>query len=67
MILHGVDPELDTWVDNLVRMGAGSFLQAVHSVAVTADSDNYAMLRPVLLQLREKYPQYKENSREPRR
>lgn len=62
MRLHGVDPELDLWVDNLVRMGAGSFLQSVHSLAVTADAENYELARPLLPQLKAKYPKYQEFS-----
>lgn len=60
MRLHGLDPELDTWVDNLFIMGAGSFLCRVHDVAVMADAENYELVRPVLLQLKAKYPTYAE-------
>lgn len=67
MLLHGLDPELDTWVDNLQRMHAGSFLECVHYVAVTADHQNYELVRPVLLQLKAKYPKYAEDSDAPGR
>lgn len=38
---------------------AGDFLKHLAFAGLHADVDNYAMLRPVLLQMMEKYPKYK--------
>ena len=57
---HGFDPELDTWLGNLMRMGCGGFLQSIYQVAVCADPDNYELVRPLLLELKKKYPKYAE-------
>jgi len=64
---YGLDPELDTWVDNILLMGAGSFLRYVHCAAVNADPENYALMRPLLLQLKAKYPEYAEEPHGSRR
>ncbi len=60
---HGFDAELDTWVANLMRMGCGGFLQAVYEVAVCSDPQNYELVRPLLLELKKKYPKYAEVNR----
>jgi hypothetical protein len=52
------DSELNVWVLNLRRLGAGSFLQSIGEAAQRADMANYALLRPLLIQLKEKYPKY---------
>ena len=54
MFLADNDPELEPWLINLGKMGAGSFLQSIRDAAVRADVENYALLRPVLLQLKAK-------------
>jgi len=57
---HGFDPELDRWVSNLARMQCGSFLQSIYQAVVCADPENYELLRPLLLELKKKYPKYSE-------
>lgn len=53
------DPELWTWLLNAERFG-GSFVKAIADAALHADAFNYAILRPVLLQFKTKYPKYAE-------
>ena len=38
---------------------AGGFLSKFATAAVVADSENYFIIRPALLLLMEKYPEYK--------
>ncbi len=38
--------------------GAGDFLRSLAEAGLRADSFNYALLRPVLLQMKAKYPKY---------
>jgi hypothetical protein len=55
------DIELFDWVFCLATqypMQSGGFLESVGRCAVRADAENYVILRPVLLQLKAKYPQY---------
>lgn len=52
------DPELVDWVLNLDRMRAGGFLLAIGLAAQRADAQNYPLMRPLLLRLKEKYPEY---------
>lgn len=61
----GTDEKLYRWMANIwdVHAGAevwtaGSFLMDVTRAALYADDDNYAILRPALLKLAAKYPQY---------
>lgn len=51
------DPELLEWLAN-ANQGGGGFISAFARAALVADSQNYQLLRPVLLVLRAKYPQY---------
>ena len=51
------DLELKQWLYNARERG-GSFVKSLFFTAVSADDDNYAILRPVLLQLKAKYPVY---------
>lgn len=57
------DPELFDWLQLLAygdsELGiapAGDFLKTLARAALHADWENYPILRPVLLQFREKYP-----------
>lgn len=50
------DSEMKVWVLNLYRLRAGSFLQSVGEAAQRADIENYALMRPLLLALKFKYP-----------
>ena len=51
------DNALSEWVRE-AQMYGGSFVAAIAAAAIRADDDNYALLRPVLLQLKDKYPKY---------
>ncbi|HYR45039.1 MAG TPA: hypothetical protein VER98_18555 [Terriglobia bacterium] len=51
------DAGLFVWVAEANRYG-GSFVKAIALAALCADDENYALLRPVLLQLKDKYPKY---------
>jgi hypothetical protein len=57
MILQN-DPELVDWVFNLDLMHAGDFLRSIGSAAQRADVANYSLMRPLLRELKKKYPQY---------
>ncbi len=52
------DFELIPWVYGVLEQGAGGFLTSMAEAATRADQDNYPILRPVLLQLKAKYPDY---------
>lgn len=65
-VVH-TDLELVDWILNLDRMHAGSFLRAIGDAAMHADGSNYELMRPLLLELKRKYPDYaneKENTNE---
>lgn len=47
------------WCDNATRIG-GSFVSTFARACFCADDQNYALLKPVLAQMMEKYPQYAE-------
>jgi hypothetical protein len=51
------DPELFKWLDKAAVAG-GSFVKTIAMAGLRADSENYALLRPVLLELKAKYPTY---------
>ncbi len=51
------DPELFNWLDQASAKGGG-FLKTIAMAGLRADSDNYEILRPALLQLKAKYPKY---------
>ncbi len=51
------DGELSQWLTAALNLG-GSFIKTIAQAALRADEDNYAILRPVLLQLKDKYPKY---------
>ena len=55
------DDELLDWLYGVVNnspVEAGGFLHAIAEAATRADYQNYPLLRPVLLHLRAKYPNY---------
>jgi hypothetical protein len=52
------DREMLDWVLNLDRMHAGGFLLAIGDAAQRADHENYPLMRPMLLVLKHKYPEY---------
>lgn len=57
LIAQNDDPELLEWLAKADREGGG-FLSALASAALVADFENYPILRPVLIEMRNKYPQY---------
>lgn len=55
------DHELLNWIFCLANQEprkSGGFLESVGLMAVRADAENYLLLRPVLLALKKKYPEY---------
>jgi hypothetical protein len=57
------DRELMDWLSNIEPMGAGSFLKSLAETAMRADEENYPILRPALLAMKEKYPEYARPTR----
>ena len=56
-MIAGDDPELYTWLTNAHRWG-GDFIKALAEAGLRADAFNYALMRPLLLRMKEKYPAY---------
>ncbi len=55
------DSELFNWIfclANQTPRKSGGFLASVGDMAIRADAENYLLLRPALLQLKKKYPEY---------
>lgn len=55
------DNKLLDWLLGIVRKRpnrSGSFLQSLADTAMRADAQNYPILRPALLEIQKKYPQY---------
>lgn len=56
------DKELYDWLAGAAGLRswpeAGSFVRTIAEAAFRADSGNYDILRPVLVQLKAKYPKY---------
>ena len=55
------DVELSKWVYGLLHnepTRPGDFLKSIAEAASRADFENYGLLRPVLLELQKKYPDY---------
>lgn len=58
------DRELLPWLLGIVNhrpTRAGDFLKAVADAALRADFENYAILRPALLELQKKYSWYSDD------
>jgi hypothetical protein len=53
------DPELFIWLMN-AHTYAGDFLKALAEAGLRADPSNYSTLRPLLLEMKAKYPKYTE-------
>lgn len=51
------DKQLFHWLFNANRYG-GSFIRSMASAAMFADEQNYAIIRPVLVELSIKYDKY---------
>ncbi len=61
MLLANNDPELSPWLWGItgeIPHRAGDFLTSLVEVVFRADWENYEILRPALLKLKEKYPEY---------
>jgi hypothetical protein len=58
VLILQTDPELAEWVLNLDRLHAGGFLSAIGIAAQRADFQNYPLMRPLLISLKRKYPEY---------
>ena len=55
------DDELMDWIYCLANQSprrSGGFLESLSQAAVRADQENYLLLRPALLALKRKYPEY---------
>lgn len=61
MIMQMDDPLFFDWAINASRRG-GAFLSHLAAAALRADAENYTLLRPVLLEMRKKYPQYENEA-----
>jgi hypothetical protein len=51
------DPELLEWLAKASQEGGG-FVGAVARAGLVADCENYALIRPLLITMRGKYPAY---------
>jgi hypothetical protein len=56
-LIAQTDAELLEWILDASR-NAGGFLSALAEAALRADWENYPVLRPVLVAMKAKYPQY---------
>lgn len=65
MIAQLEDPELLEWIVNAERQ-AGGFLSHFAAAALRADHENYPLLRPLVVAMRQKYPLY-ERANQPSR
>jgi hypothetical protein len=57
LIAQSDDPELLEWLNNASQRGGG-FVSSLANAGLKADWENYPILRPVLLEMRTKYPNY---------
>lgn len=57
LIAQNDDPELLEWLANAKQRGGG-FISSLATAALVADHANYPIIRPVILQMRGKYPAY---------
>ena len=61
MIIAHEDPELLDWLHGIINntpTRPGDFLRSLAEAALRADWQNYPLMRPFLLEMKEKYPQY---------
>ena len=49
------DPELNSWLLELIADPSPSFLSAIAEAVLTANLEDYAVVRPCLIRLRKKY------------
>jgi len=57
LIAQSDNPELLEWLASADQFG-GSFVRSVARAALVADRENYALIRPLIMELRRKYPKY---------
>lgn len=57
LVAQNDDPELLEWLGGAALQG-GSFIRSLATAALVADHDNYLRLRPLLIDMRLKYPKY---------
>ena len=57
LIAQNDDPELLEWLAKADQEGGG-FVRALARAALVADCDNYPLIRPLILEMRKKYPRY---------
>lgn len=57
LVAQNDDPELLEWLAKADKDGGG-FVSSVARAALVADWENYPLIRPLVLQLRAKYPSY---------
>jgi hypothetical protein len=57
LIAQNDDGELLEWLANARERG-GHFISSLARAALVADWENYPLLRPVLVEMRKKYPAY---------
>jgi hypothetical protein len=57
LIAQNDDPEILEWLNN-ASLKAASFLSSLAFAALLADWENYPIIRPVVIAMRDKYPQY---------
>jgi hypothetical protein len=51
------DDEMSNWLMHAAERGGG-FVRSFAETVMRADDDNYRLLRPALIALKEKYPRY---------
>jgi len=51
------EPGVTSWLMNAVNFGDG-FVHSFAEAAMRADSENYEIIRPALLKLKARYPDY---------
>lgn len=57
LIAQNDDPELLEWLAQASEKGGG-FVSSLARAGLVADFENYPILRPVLIAMRSKYPDY---------
>jgi len=57
LIAQSDEPEMLEWLAKASQNGGG-FVSSVARAGLVADFTNYPLIRPLLMELRKKYPQY---------
>jgi hypothetical protein len=60
-IAQSDDPVLLEWLSNASQRGGG-FVHSLAEAGLRADPENYRVLRPVLMAMRKKYPDYEPSA-----